>query len=496
MTTGTTNAAAATAGPASPTAGAETKPGAESAMPEGVASLFAAISPAATPQVLPAPEGIKPVVAQPVSRSPSEEAPQPQQSRQQLQTGQRQETQPTLPPIPEDVGLEILSPPAIPDSDAHAPGVGVYTAMDAEAASEIAQAINSGMIMRETAPVPFLPLRDRWVWSSVALAAFVSAVVIAEGPAAERGTMQYVWWLVGTSLGSFPVAFGLGLGTASLARLARVGSAGALRLSFAAGSIGLFLGLAMVAEHYVNEYNAPQPVAYTPQPPRKPRVVIVATDPEAAVHAPVTQEQAVDTARTRNEQQVSAVASAMRTLVDELDEEFAERQRRMGKDPVRSLLATKNFLNSRNFAEGKKRIELLKRISEDYEQRILARHDHFPPRLRALNIPSEAKKQLMQAFERTRAANVGKLRESMMYDRAVIAEVRELYAFVQSRVGKFSVSNQLWFRDPKDAAIYNSLVKRINELSQQQQRFTQQLHQVTFAKLAEIGNDVQWASVN
>jgi hypothetical protein len=165
----------------------------------------------------------------------------------------------------------------------------------------------------------------------------------------------------------------------------------------------------------------------------------------------------------------------------------------MGKDAIKSLLATNNFLNSKNFSEGKKRIEMLKRISDDYEQRIIARYDHFPPRLRALDVPSEAKKQLMQAFERSRAANISKLRESMMYDRAVLGEVRELYAFIQSRVGKFTVSTQLWFRDPKDAAIYNSLCKRINDLSQQQQHSTQQLHTVSFAKLTEIGKDVQWA---
>src|SRR5688500_9714904 len=126
-----------------------------------------------------------------------------------------------LPAIPDDVGLEVLSPVA---EDASAgggmpimedvPGVGVMTAVDAEAAAEIAQAINSGIIMREQAPAVFLPLRDRWVWTSVALAAFVSAILIAEGPASERGTGPYIWWLVGTSLGSFPVAFGVGLGVA------------------------------------------------------------------------------------------------------------------------------------------------------------------------------------------------------------------------------------------------------------------------------------------
>jgi hypothetical protein len=485
MTTGTTNGTAPGNGSASPAAGTKGTPNAGEAMPDGVASLFAAISPAAQPDTLPPPEGIKPVVAQPVSRSVSADA----------QPKQRQQAQPiafdaaaSVPPLPdlEDGELVVLT------QTADTPGVGVYTAVDAEAASEIAQAINSGMIIREQPPMPFLPLRDRWVWSSVALAAFVSAVLLAEGPAAERGTMQYVWWLVGTSLGSFPVAFGIGLFTAWLAKLAKINSAGALRLSFAGGSIGLFLGLAMVAEHYVNEYNTPKPVAYVAPAP-KPKVVILAKDPGAAVHAPVTQEKAVETVREQNERQVSVVAATMRTLVDELDEELAERNRRMGKDAIKSLLATNNFLNSKNFAEGKKRIEMLKRIGEDYEQRIIARYDHFPPRLRALDVPNEAKKQLMQAFDRARVANISKLREAAMYDRAVLGEVRELYAFIQSRVGKFSVSTQLWFRDPKDAAIYNSFVKRITDLGQQQQRATEQLHAVAFPKLTEIGKDVQWA---
>jgi hypothetical protein len=248
----------------------------------------------------------------------------------------------------------------------------------------------------------------------------------------------------------------------------------------------------MVAEHFVSGYSsAPAPVAYVPPP--KPKVVIVALDPAAAVHAPVTQEQAIDTVREQNERQVSVVAAAMKTLVDELDEELAERHRRAGNDPVKMLLATRNFLNSKNFNEGKKRIELFKRISEDYEQRILARYDHFVPRLRALDIPNDARKQLLQAFDRSRAAHISKLREAMMYDRAVLAEVRDLYAFVQSRVGKFTVSNQLWFRDPKDAAIYNGLIKRITDLSQQQQDATRQLHETVFAKLTDIGKDVQWA---
>lgn len=458
-------------------------------MPEGISSLFAAIAATAQPPTLPAPEGDRPVVATPTSRSiiPDVKPKQQQQSPSKQEATSEQE--PGLPPIP-DVEIEVLT------QTADTPGVGVYTAVDAEAASEIAQAINSGMIQRgDAGPAPFLPLRDRWVWSSVALAAFVSAVLIAEGPAAERGTTEYIWWLVGTSLGSFPVAFGVGLLTAWIARLSKVQSAGALRMSFAAGSIGLFLGLAMVAEHFVNEYNTPkQVVTYTPPP--KPKVVIVAKDPAAAVHAPVTQEKAIDTVKERNEQQVSVIAAAMRTLVDELQEELEDRNRRMGKDPVKSLLATSNFLNSKNFSEGKKRIEVFKRISEDYEQRILARYDHFPPRLRALEIPNEAKKQLIQAFERSRIANIGKLREAIMLDRAVLGEVRELYAFIQSRVGKFSVSTQLWFRDPKDAAIYNGFVKRINDLNQQQQRATQQLHGESFAKLTELGKEVQWASLD
>lgn len=456
-------------------------------MPEGISSLFAAIAATAQPPTLPAPEGDKPVVATPTSRSISPEPhAKPTQPREHQQN--RAEREPSLPPIP-DVEIEVLT------QTADTPGVGVYSAVDAEAASEIAQAINSGMIQRDRSPAPFLLLRDRWVWSSVALAAFVSAVLLAEGPAAERGTSQYIGWLVGTSLGSFPVAFGVGLLTAWIARLSKVQSAGALRLCFAVGSIGLFLGLAMVAEHYVNEYNAPKPViAYAPPP--RPKVVILARDPAAAVHAPVTQEKAIDTMRERNERQVSAIAATMRTLVDELDEELADRNRRMGKDPVKSLLATNNFVNSRNFGEGKKRIEVLKRVGEDYEQRILARYDHFPPRLRALDIPNEAKKQLMQAFERSRAASIGKLREATMLDRALLGEVRELYAFIQSRVGKFSVGNQLWFRDAKDAAIYNGFVKRINDLGQQQQRATQQLHEQSFAKLTEIGKEVQWASID
>ena len=406
-----------------------------------------------------------------------------------------------LPPIPEDVGLEILSPVAEDASVGggmpimqDVPGVGVMTAVDAEAAAEIAQAINSGIIQREATPAVFLPLRDRWVWTSVAIAAFVSAVLIAEGPASARGTGPYVWWLVGTSLGSFPVAFGVGLGAAWLARLARVRSVGGLRLSFALGSIGLFLGLALVVEHYVNIYNRPEPVAVAPR--AKPRKVIVAEDPSAAVHAPVTQEKAVDTVRERNERQVSVIATTMKDLVEELDAELEEKQRRAGKDPVKALLSTNNFANSKNFNEARKRIEALKRISEDYEQRVMARYDHFPPRLRALELPNEAKKQLVQAYERSRASGVSKLREMMMYDRAVLSELRELYAFIQSRVGKFTVSNQVWFRDPKDAAVYNGLVKRVNDLSQQQQRASQQLHQVVFAKLTEIGKDVQWASLD
>jgi hypothetical protein len=484
MTTGTTNAPAPAEGAASPAAGTERTPGAGAAMPEGVTSLFAAISPVAVVPVLPAPEGPKAVVA--ISTPP----PPPTQRLVQQPQQEQQEQPPALPPIPDDVGLEVLSP--VPE---HEIGVGVYTALDAEAASEIAQAINSGMIIRQAPPVSFLPLRDRWAWSSVALAALVSAVLIAEGPDAERGTAQHLWWLIGTSLGSFPVAFGLGLCLAWLARLASVQSVQALRLSFAAGSIGLFLGLATVAEQYVTEYRTPKPVTYTPPAPRS-RNIIITKDPAAAVHAPVTQEKAVNTVRERHERQIATVAVAMRTLVDELNDEVAEKQRRSGSDPIKALLAPKNFLNSRNFNDAKKRIDVLKRISEDYEQRVLARYDHFPPRLRALDIPSESKKQLIHAFEGSRASSIGRLREVMMYDRAVFAEVRELYAFIQSRVGKFSVSTQVWFRDPKDAAIYNSLVKRITELNQQQQRAAQQLQQASFAQLMELGKQVQWASAD
>src|SRR5688500_8796999 len=65
-TTGTTNATTQGNGGASPATGTQNMPKAGEAMPDGVASLFAAISPVAQPDALPPPEGIKPVVAKPV----------------------------------------------------------------------------------------------------------------------------------------------------------------------------------------------------------------------------------------------------------------------------------------------------------------------------------------------------------------------------------------------------------------------------------------------
>src|SRR5688572_5284725 len=85
MTTGTSSASAnegsaptaAGAAPASPaqaaagaTGSTPKKPAAgDPAMPEGISSLFAAIAATAPPPTLPAPEGDRPVVAIPTSRS-------------------------------------------------------------------------------------------------------------------------------------------------------------------------------------------------------------------------------------------------------------------------------------------------------------------------------------------------------------------------------------------------------------------------------------------
>src|SRR5687768_6159084 len=145
MTTGTTNATAPATGTAPTATGTGSTPGAGAAMPDGVTSLFAAISPVSAPPVLPPPEGIKPVVAK---TTPS----QPSQRLVQQPQDEGQDQPPSLPAIPEDVELEVLPP--VPAEET---GVGVYTAMDAEAASEIAQAINSGMIVRDKPPALFLP---------------------------------------------------------------------------------------------------------------------------------------------------------------------------------------------------------------------------------------------------------------------------------------------------------------------------------------------------
>lgn len=187
---------------------------------------------------------------------------------------------------------------------------------------------------------------------------------------------------------------------------------------------------------------------------------------------------------------VKVVQAELRVLRAALRKDNADLRENLEAEGMKSILAPTSFATRERIKDSRRRLANLRRIVDEYERNVVARLDEFPARLRELDVVDGVKEATTTAFEKERADALKRYKEVARLDRAILAEADRLFVFMESRVGRFRVTDRLMFRDAADAETYTVYVERLQELGSQEEQAVAGNEKAVLGKLLSIEREL------
>lgn len=184
------------------------------------------------------------------------------------------------------------------------------------------------------------------------------------------------------------------------------------------------------------------------------------------------------------------VSAEVRTLLADVRTDALELQTKLQAEGMDSILAPTSFAGRARILHARRRLANIKRITDEYERTVMARFDEFPDRIYELNVSDGMKDAALRAFQARRDDGLKKLREIARLHRAILIEADRLFIFMDSRLGRYKVSDQILFQNAADAKTYTAHIERLQSLGARQERFIAENQKAALDKLASIERDL------
>lgn len=286
-------------------------------------------------------------------------------------------------------------------------------------------------------PKPYEAERDPVVWL-VGVIAVVVAVLTLNQTAGIFG-LSGAGRLVGSTVGAFTIVFLIGLIGAKIGGQSRT----LARLGFVAGVL-IVLGGLYIGERRIRNRDKPP----------------------------------LDDVASRNRLPVNRNSSAdEKILLDEVQKLFAEAlARRDGyqKDLQRVIgdgLAHASRLDTApEIAEARTKLKRVREILAEVERDAAATTEALPTRIDALPIDEQLKRDTVNSYRQAVGQSLALSQDISRVSRESVDEVQRLVDFMEARIGQFRVDgNSPIFKTPEDVAAYNRIVRRLQELTAEEQ---------------------------
>jgi hypothetical protein len=187
---------------------------------------------------------------------------------------------------------------------------------------------------------------------------------------------------------------------------------------------------------------------------------------------------------------VKVVQAELRVLRAALRKDGTDLRENLEAEGMTSILAPSSFATRDRIKDSRRRLANLRRIVDEYERNVVARLDEFPARVRGLDVADAVKEATLTAFEKEREESLTKFKEIARLDRSILAEADRLFVFMDSRVGRYRVTDRLVFRDPVDAETYTIYVERLQELGDQEKQAVVDNQQAVLGKLLLVEREL------
>ena len=196
------------------------------------------------------------------------------------------------------------------------------------------------------------------------------------------------------------------------------------------------------------------------------------------------------TPRKPSRSDLRVVLGEVRSFLSEVRTDAASLQEQLREEGLDTLLAPTSFSGRTRILDARRRLANIKRITDEYERNIIDRFEGFPDRIRDLNVSGELKDEAVAAFTRSRGEGLRKLREIVQLDRAILVESDKLFSFMESKIGRYKVSDRIMFQDVDDAETYNGYIERIQALAAKEERAVVENQKAALSKLAAMEREL------
>ena len=187
---------------------------------------------------------------------------------------------------------------------------------------------------------------------------------------------------------------------------------------------------------------------------------------------------------------LQVVLGEVRSFLSEVRNDAASLRERLDEEGLDTILAPTSFAGRTRILDARRRLANIKRITDEYEQNVIDRFESFPDRIRDLNVSGTLKEETVAAFSKSRGEGLKKLREIAQLDRAILSESDKLFSFMESKIGRYKVSDRILFQDVDDAETYNDYIERIQKLAAKEERATVENQKAALSKLAAMEREL------
>jgi hypothetical protein len=235
---------------------------------------------------------------------------------------------------------------------------------------------------------------------------------------------------------------------------------------------------------------SPEPTKVIPRMPQQPTGPMLRSELRIEPVRPKTPPRNTKPAAKPVHPDVKVVQAELRVLRAALRKDGSDLRENLEAEGMKSILAPASFATRDRIRDSRRRLANLRRIVDEYERNVVARLDEFPTRVNELDVVDGVKQATATAFEKERGESLVKYKEIARLDRAILAEADRLFVFMESRVGRYRVTDRLMFRDPADAETYTVYVERLQELAGQEEEAVAGNEKAVLGKLLSIEREL------